>query len=1459
MDLDYHIARKHSNITLEDVFTCALCQQQFPDYYALRHHKGSVHGVSIHQTVTSEPDLSIYREDNDFKQELSRVKHLLGYYFKEEKHQITYNFPLNESSHEKLEDYLDYIFERLPCAVKLNIYFGFMLRNQETDEFRYFYADKNNPLFSSPVFIRDPVHLAFLKDRVEGEDFFEYVTQQRPNTKWRYFQLTNVTFRATLVRDIPLGCLGISLPDWLRNHNLVHCHTRNHRDNSTYNDSLCLFRGLARHYDSEHLETKTAELFSEYLQSRGLEAKLFRGIKLSDIHLVEDLFWINIVVYTVEQVESRLRGELIHRTRGFYDETVTFIRYDRHMCYVSDLHKVIHDYVCPHCGTLFHKPNRLTRHLLTCSDRDKHIYRGGPYVLSRTIFEQLEEEGIVVPEQSRYYPFMAVFDFEAICRASDDINDTECISFIGKHVPISVSIANNLEKETRFIVNKHPHILIKEFVESLEQIAVKSKIHMMERLGPYLEIIEGKILGVEQEIQARNSSTDIIAPRTVVTPASGTLIQLPETSPDIDSDDELLQALMSSPSESTENNTDTDSLNDFIDGDNPMGPQDDIDADFVDVIRRNYSMDSDQELKTDKTRLRSLRNRLKRYMDDLIVFGFNSSRYDLNLIQEYLIPYLSKVRNCKVDVIKKTNSFVSLEFLNLKFLDILNFLGGATSLDSFLKAYQTSETKGFFPYEWFDSPDKLDHTTLPPYEDFFSKLKNCNPLEADWLAYQKLLSQGKTPREALKKLKLRATPSTGAANYEYIQQVWTSKGMNTFTDFVRWYNNKDVEPTLEALEKMSAFYHEKQIDFSKLGCTLPNLANRVLHQSTKHRFYLFGEQDKDLDEIIRSNIVGGPSIVFTRYAKVGETKIRQSDNVCQSIEGIDASQLYPYSMCQNMPTGIYTRYEYDSESELFKPRSPLHHYFEEKVLNYYQQHFHSQCGPLITLVNSGYQKRIGRYFVDGYCARHNVVIEAMGCYFHGCSCKDEKMTTPEQIAQRDERRQHDNERRNYIRSQGLELVEMWECQWRREFENKNSDIYKFVKKNYTYKYPMSANKIKERVYAGDLFGILQCDIHIPERLRNEFANFPPIFKNVEVSRDDIGDEMKQHAIQNKLLTKPRKMLISSFFQVNGCFITPLIQFLAKKGAYVTRVYRFIEYIPVKCFKGFVQTAVDARRAGDDNSDSVVMAETMKLLANSSYGYQIMNREKHRSTHYANDSNVDAYINKKTFYSYSTVADDVYEVTNYKGKVDHKEPIAVGFFILQYAKLRMLELYYNFLVEYCDTSLFEEIEMDTDSLYLAMARPSIVDCIRPNMLEKWNFHRARDCRDDFEADAVANFLPRTCCDRHKKYDKRTQGLFKTEFKATEMVALCSKTYCCMNADTSEVKFSSKGLNKNFIDEPLPKYRRVLENHENLTSTNRGFRFLNGSVRTYEQTKKGLAYFYPKRKVRSDGIHTDPLDL
>ena len=136
--------------------------------------------------------------------------------------------------------------------------------------------------------------------------------------------------------------------------------------------------------------------------------------------------------------------------------------------------------------------------------------------------------------------------------------------------------------------------------------------------------------------------------------------------------------------------------------------------------------------------------------------------------------------------------------------------------------------------------------------------------------------------------------------------------------------------------------------------------------------------------------------------------------------------------------------------------------------------------------------------------------------------------------------------------------------------------------------------------------------------------------------------------------------------------------------------------------------VDARRAGDENPDSSVVAERTKLLDNSSYAYQMMDRSRHTETKYLNDEKTNKAINGKMFKRLNNVSREIYEVELAKSKIERREPIIVGFFILQYAKLRMLELNYNFFDKFCDVDKFGELEMDTDSLYLALAHENLYD-------------------------------------------------------------------------------------------------------------------------------------------------------
>ena len=565
---------------------------------------------------------------------------------------------------------------------------------------------------------------------------------------------------------------------------------------------------------------------------------------------------------------------------------------------------------------------------------------------------------------------------------------------------------------------------------------------------------------------------------------------------------------------------------------------------------------STQFLQTQKNQLIDLQEHLERYCNVLPVFGFNSAKYDLNLIKGYLLPLLVNERGIEPTVIKKANQFVSFKFGDVQLLDILNFLGGATSLDSFLKACKTSETKGYFPYEWFDCSEKLYDTHLPPYEAFFNKLRNCNPLEKEYKEYENLLNSGATVESALIKLRLSQPPPTGGENYEYLLSIWEKEKMTTFRDFLRWYNNKDVVPTLEAMQKMIAFYHNKEIDMLKLGCTLPNLANICLHKSTSAKFYPFTENDKDLLEKIREDMVGGPSIVFTRKAVVDETFIRDSTNLCKSIVGIDASQLYPFSMCQEMPTGLYTRWDNDSELGKFKPKQNKTRSFENMVMSYYQR-LRPDC-KIVSFYTTGTQKKIDCFSVDGFCEHCNTIFEAMGCFYHFCPCQEARPSlTEDDILRGTKKREMDELRREYLIEKGYNVIEMYECEWWQLYKT-DSVVKQHLRDSFPYRLPLSEVRLLEKIKNGSLFGYVQCDIQVPPELRNDFANFPPIFKNVNVGREDIGSLMKNYAEQEGILSQPRRMLISSYSLENGTLITPLLLFYVSLGLVCTKIYRLVE-------------------------------------------------------------------------------------------------------------------------------------------------------------------------------------------------------------------------------------------------------------------------------------------------------------
>ena len=336
---------------------------------------------------------------------------------------------------------------------------------------------------------------------------------------------------------------------------------------------------------------------------------------------------------------------------------------------------------------------------------------------------------------------------------------------------------------------------------------------------------------------------------------------------------------------------------------------------YVLGVRRKFNQDdkgdqyggyliNEERVKLSKETAKSYVNWVKQ----VPVFGFNSGRYDINMIKEYFVENLTSLSD--VNVAKKENSYMFLSTPNFKFLDIKNFLAPGLSYDAWCRAYGCELQKLAFPYEWFDSFEKLNHIGPVKYEEFYSSLKGGITISQE--------------------------------EYQNFCDEFHKRGCVTMKDWLKEYNLADVEPFIEALEKTREQYYPDEIDLLKDAVSIPGISmtyvlNKALKIKKKSDPDLFAPGDpckckckndcqkkgcekckeirdnceictkNEAYEMLTTGMIGGPSIVFCRHAEAGVSKIRshiyEDAKTCRSVLGLDANSLYLFCSGQEMPCG----------------------------------------------------------------------------------------------------------------------------------------------------------------------------------------------------------------------------------------------------------------------------------------------------------------------------------------------------------------------------------------------------------------------------------------------------------------------------------------------------------------------------------------------------------------------------
>ena len=231
--------------------------------------------------------------------------------------------------------------------------------------------------------------------------------------------------------------------------------------------------------------------------------------------------------------------------------------------------------------------------------------------------------------------------------------------------------------------------------------------------------------------------------------------------------------------------------------------------------------------------------------------------------------------------------------------------------------------------------------------------------------------------------------------------------------------------------------------------------------------------------------------------------------------------------------------------------------------------------------------------------------------------------------------------------------------------------------------------------------------------------------------------MKQFAIKPGLLKNPRKGLILSYFAKNIYLTSPLIAWYLSNGLVVTKVHQIITFSAERVFDSFVKKVTEARRTGDLHKDKALIGNMFKGIGNNAIGASYKQVLKFHDTYFARSADLSEYVNSPRFQALQEIGPDIYEISCKKTRIKFNQRLQLGFSVLCYAKLRMLQFLYDFLNKYIAPEDYEICSHDTDSFILSLSGCSIDHVVQPSLREAYFKERhlwlpAEYCDQHFEA-------------------------------------------------------------------------------------------------------------------------------
>ena len=245
---------------------------------------------------------------------------------------------------------------------------------------------------------------------------------------------------------------------------------------------------------------------------------------------------------------------------------------------------------------------------------------------------------------------------------------------------------------------------------------------------------------------------------------------------------------------------------------------------------------------------------------------------------------------------------------------------------------------------------------------------------------------------------------------------------------------------------MIAFYHDKDFDALKLGCTLPNLGNICLYESTDTKFHVSWKQIKtcwgkteNMMLVVLLSFFHGKQLLLTLFFP----KVHK--NMQLSIVGLILANYTPNRWVNSYPpvfirVGISIHRQVDSHLDKTRPVA-----FKKWSSVFLTSKTRLQKRELLYRKQTKEKWQLQCWWFFFHC---NNVFEARGCFHHFCPCQDVRPSlTAEGVQVGSKKVELDELRRSYIREKGFIVIEMWECEWW-SLCNRSINVKKHIRENF---------------------------------------------------------------------------------------------------------------------------------------------------------------------------------------------------------------------------------------------------------------------------------------------------------------------------------------------------------------------------------------------------------------------------